>query len=78
LGAAYTDAPAIWPSQPDRVSVFRLTLSHRAKPCMRGKPAPGSRSPPGMGPRRSAAMYGAAEGPGNVRRRLPARCSRTY
>ena len=31
---------------------------------MRGKPAPGSRSPPRIGARRSAAMYGCSERPG--------------
>jgi hypothetical protein len=31
LGAASADAPASWPSQPDRASVFRLTPYRRAR-----------------------------------------------
>ena len=46
-----------------RASESRLTLYRWARPCMRGKPAPGSRLLPKFGARRSAAITGTARGP---------------
>jgi hypothetical protein len=64
LGAAYAGAPASWPSWPGQVSAFGRRCSTGQGPCMRGKPASGPRSPPRMGARRSAAIYGDSERPG--------------
>jgi hypothetical protein len=75
LRAASADALASWPSQRGRASVPRLAPHHWAMPCMRGKPTPGSRSPPKLGACRSAAITGTARGRPHVRRRLPARCA---
>ena len=75
LGAAYADAPVDWPSWPGWVSVFRLTLYRWAK-ALYARQA-GSRLPL----RRRSALAdqrrstGTAKGLGNVRRRLPARCT---
>ena len=61
-----------------RASVSRLTPYRCARPGMRGKPAPGSRSPPRMRARRSAAIPVPRDARRDVRRRLPARCARAY
>jgi hypothetical protein len=68
LRAAYTDAPAIWPSQPGRVSVFRLTLYHRAK-ALHARQA-GSRLPLAAGDGRSQ-ISGEVRGSGRLRERPP-------
>ena len=46
-----------------QASVSRLTPVPLCRPGMRGKPAPGSRYPPKMGARRSAAICGTAKRP---------------
>jgi hypothetical protein len=79
LDAASFGASASWPSWPGRVSATRLTLYHGAR-ALHARQA-GSRLPLTAGdgrPQISGDVPGAATGPGDVRRRLRARCSRTY
>ena len=63
LRAAYADALPSWPSWPGLVSMFRLTLYHGARALHARQAGSRSRSPPGTGACRSAAMYGCSDRP---------------